>query len=256
MSSTLKEKVKVYLALRSGGVCAYPECRVRLTQGPSGSDEGVVIGEAAHIFGERAGSARFDVSKSIEFLNSAENLIYLCPTHHTLVDKQRETYTTEELLSWKSNHERRMLETIPEQSIEVTLDELQIATESPSRKVLLEEVQHARHSEEYRVGTQDILEENQDSLTPILTGLSNVDRDVRRRVLGYSRWYDPAEKSLVLEILAMLGHEQGLVENNAQRLHEADLIQITENHYLPLNEEICQQAAESLMDEFLRELEE
>ena len=70
------------------------------------------------------------------------------------------------------------------------------------------------------------------------------------------RVHEPASKAEVFEKLAVFGHDQGLVETNAQRLHEADLIQITENHYLPLNEEICQQAAESLKAEFLHELEE
>ena len=93
-------------------------------------------------------------------------------------------------------------------------------------------------------------------LDDALDELDEVDREVRRRVLGYSRWYDPAHKAEVFEKLAVLGHEQELVENNAQRLRDGGLIQITENHYLPLNEEICQQAAFSLMPEILRELEE
>lgn len=75
-------------------------------------------------------------------------------------------------------------------------------------------------------------------------------------MLGYSRWYDPANKAYVFEKLAGFGYGRELVENNARRLHDADLIKITENHYLPLNEEICQQAAESLMPEILQELGE
>lgn len=94
------------------------------------------------------------------------------------------------------------------------------------------------------------------ALDAALDDLDEDDRDVRRRLLGYSRWLEPASKAEVFEKLAVLGHEPEVVESNAGRLHDADLIQITENHYLPLNEEICQQAAESLMDEFLREMEE
>ena len=255
MSSRLKEKVKLYLAFGTGGVCAHPECQVRLTRGPVGDDEAVVIGEAAHIFGKNPGSARFDPIKPIEFRNSAENLIYLCPNHHTLIDEQRETHTVDELIFWKSNHERKMRKATAEPSVEVTYDELQRATESPSSKALLEEVQDARNSEEYRAGIQNGSEEKQDTLTPMLAEFGDIDQEVRRRVLGYSRWYEPASKAEVFEKLAVLGHEPELVENNARRLHEADLIKITENHYLPLNEEICQQAAESLMAEFLQELE-
>ena len=78
---------------------------------------------------------------------------------------------------------------------------------------------------------------------------------MRRRVLGYTLWNQPATKVEIFEKLAVLGHDQKLVEDNAQRLQGAELIQITENYYLPLNQDVCQQAAESLMDEILRDLE-
>lgn len=256
MSSTLKVKVKIYLAFKSGGVCAHPECQMRLTEDSAGDDEGVVIGEAAHIFGEKPGSARYDATKSIEFLNSAENLIYLCPTHHTLIDKQPETHSVELLFRWKSKHEMKMREVTSEGSVEITYDELQRATESPSSQSLLKEVQVARNSEEYRAGAENGSGEIQDTLSPMLEEFGDVDDDVRRRILGYSQWYDPASKTDVFEKLAIFGHERALVENNARRLHDAELIQITENHYLPRNEEICQQAAESLLDEILQDLEE
>ncbi len=97
---------------------------------------------------------------------------------------------------------------------------------------------------------------NSVALDAALDNLDEDDRDVRRRLLGYSRWYDPANKAEIFEKLAGFGHEQELVENNARRLHDADLIQITENHYLPVKEEICQQAAESLMAEILHQLDE
>ena len=38
-------------------------------------------------------------------LNAVENLIVLCPTHHTLVDCQPETYTADMLRKWKQTHE-------------------------------------------------------------------------------------------------------------------------------------------------------
>lgn len=256
MSSRIKEKVRLYVAFRSGGLCAHPDCQARLTEEPAGDDEGVIIGEAAHIYGEKPGSARHDPEKKPDFLNGAENLIYLCPTHHTLIDKQPETYSVEVLFRWKSKHEMKMREATSEGSVEIIYSELQRATESPSSQALLKEVQDARNSEEYRASTLNGLGEKRDTLTPMLADFGDVDDEVRRRILGYSRWYEPANKAEVFEKLAMFGHEQGLIEINAQRLQEADLIQITENHYLPQNEEICQQAAESLLDEILQDLEE
>jgi len=97
---------------------------------------------------------------------------------------------------------------------------------------------------------------NRLALDDALDTFGEDDRDVRRRVLGYSRWFEPVNKIEIFKKLAGFGHEQELIENNAQRLREADLIQITENHYLPMNVEICQQAAESLMDEILQNLDE
>ena len=97
---------------------------------------------------------------------------------------------------------------------------------------------------------------NRQGLDDALDRFDDDDRDVRRRLLGYSRWYDPATRAEICEKLVAFGYAEELVENNAERLHDAGLIKITENHYLPMNAEICQQAAESLMDEFVRELEE
>ncbi|MBL6927687.1 MAG: hypothetical protein ISR44_00820 [Rhodospirillales bacterium] len=106
------------------------------------------------------------------------------------------------------------------------------------------------------IGVEPQYQLNRLPLDDELDNLDEDDREVRRRLLGYSRWYDPANKIEVFEKLAGLGHGEELVKINAQRLQAADLIQITENHYLPLNKDICQQAAESLMDEFLQELED
>lgn len=97
---------------------------------------------------------------------------------------------------------------------------------------------------------------NRLALDDALAELDQADREVRRRVLGYSRWLDPAEKVTVIGKLVARGYAQAAVEANALRLQEAHLIHITENHYLPENMQVCQEAAESLMDEFLRELEE
>lgn len=93
-------------------------------------------------------------------------------------------------------------------------------------------------------------------LDEVLDDLAATDQDLRRRLLGYSRWYDPAGKAMIDDKLLNLGHTKESVENNALRLHEIGLMQVTENHYLPLDNAICDEAAESLIDEFLSELEQ
>ena len=46
----------------------------------------------------------------IKNLNSQENLLLLCPNHHTVVDKQFETYPAEMLKQWKRDHEAEAMD--------------------------------------------------------------------------------------------------------------------------------------------------
>ena len=87
-----------------------------------------------------------------------------------------------------------------------------------------------------------------------MENLSEEDKDVRRRLLGYSRWLDPATKTEVNSRIAALGHDVKVIVTNAQRLEQAGLIKMTENHYLTIAEEVSQQAANSLIDELVQEL--
>ena len=92
---------------------------------------------------------------------------------------------------------------------------------------------------------------NIDELNNRLEELGANDREIRRRLLGYSRWYDPADKTMVFEDLKARGYNQNLVETNAQQLEVEKLIIVSDNFYLPKNLEICQQAADTLIDEFI-----
>jgi hypothetical protein len=91
----------------SGNTCAYPGCSKLLVQGATTGDRLLIIGEMAHIFGasERGPRGKENASELHDF----ENLILLCPTHHTLVDKDAEEYTPEKLRRWKKNHEQAVL---------------------------------------------------------------------------------------------------------------------------------------------------
>ncbi len=87
-----------------------------------------------------------------------------------------------------------------------------------------------------------------------LNDLREQDRDVRIRVLGYSRWFEPAKKTEIFEKMASLGYDQKLIENNVQRLQSAGLMKVTDNYYLPLDKDVCDQAARVLLPEILQEL--
>ena len=67
------------------------------------SDSPTVIGEMAHVVDKRPGGRR---STTIGGEDSYENLILLCPTHHTEVDKApRDTFPPALLFEWKQRHE-------------------------------------------------------------------------------------------------------------------------------------------------------
>jgi hypothetical protein len=95
--------VKTLFAL-SGNACAFTGCEVVLTS-PKWRK---VRGEMAHIRGERFGSARFDPAMTDDERRAFENLMLLCPNHHTEIDDlDPDAYTVERLIKMKEDHESR-----------------------------------------------------------------------------------------------------------------------------------------------------
>lgn len=66
-----------------------------------------IIGEICHIEGEKKGSTRYNPNMSDEQRNNIDNLILLCPTHHTMVDKNPQQYTTDNLKKMKYENEMK-----------------------------------------------------------------------------------------------------------------------------------------------------
>jgi hypothetical protein len=117
--------VKVLWA-KSGNRCAI--CFIPLTRELSST---ILVGQQAHIKGEHAGknnkpsSARYDDAQSRTERNSYANLILLCPTCHTTIDKDETSYSVERLHSIKQLHERKIEESIRENTLNVTFFELE-----------------------------------------------------------------------------------------------------------------------------------
>lgn len=86
----------------SGNQCARPNCPTVLL-----SAGGTLVGEVAHIAAESPGGPRFDSKLSEADRRAFENLLLLCSTCHTLVDKEPETYTKAKLRKWKRDREAR-----------------------------------------------------------------------------------------------------------------------------------------------------
>lgn len=78
--------------------CAWPDCNEEIVD----VNDGVVVGEICHIHAQSEGGPRYDSSLDEDEIDSPSNLILLCPTHHTRIDKNPERYPAEKLKEWKS----------------------------------------------------------------------------------------------------------------------------------------------------------
>ncbi|MDZ7703474.1 MAG: HNH endonuclease signature motif containing protein [Trueperaceae bacterium] len=95
---------------RSGNRCSI--CRKELTQDSRAVDASFTLGEMAHIVGEKENAPRGTSILSPEERNSYHNLVLLCPTDHSLIDKNVEDYPVEKLHQIKSEHELWVRETL------------------------------------------------------------------------------------------------------------------------------------------------
>jgi hypothetical protein len=102
------EKTAKIVWSKSGGMCAYPECRKMLIVAApeDSSDPYALTGQMAHIVahsdkGPRGGLAFFGSDR-----DGPENLILLCTEHHILVDQQRKSHSADWLYQMKERHEQ------------------------------------------------------------------------------------------------------------------------------------------------------
>lgn len=80
----------------------------------------------AHIVAHSDDGPRADASYPKESRAEYENLILLCPTHHTEVDKQPNTYTVADLRSWKTDHEAWVRTRLAREMPQVGFAELEV----------------------------------------------------------------------------------------------------------------------------------
>lgn len=69
-------------------------------------DESIHIGEIAHVISAGDDGPRADNSLSPEERGRYDNLILLCPTCHTKIDKAESKYPKEMLIEWKTHHKQ------------------------------------------------------------------------------------------------------------------------------------------------------
>jgi len=120
MASISDVVIKVLWA-KSGNRCAL--CKLALTH--VRADDEIPVGEMAHIAGEKPGSARYDASMPDERRNGYINLILLCPSCHTKIDKDEAGFTVIRLHAAKDEHENGVAEAVKAGTLEVTFFELE-----------------------------------------------------------------------------------------------------------------------------------
>ncbi|HEY2497287.1 MAG TPA: HNH endonuclease signature motif containing protein [Candidatus Angelobacter sp.] len=106
--STIAPKELKLLCLRSGNLCAFPNCKRELVSDGGDPEEPVVLGEVAHIIAESPEGPRGTGDALAAANNSYENLILVCGDHHKLIDSQPHTFTIDVLKEMKAAHERRV----------------------------------------------------------------------------------------------------------------------------------------------------
>jgi len=87
---------------------------MRLTQDKNLASDVFPLGEQAHIIGETESAPRGKSNLTTKERNSYFNLILLCPTHHTIIDKNPDDYTVEKLHLFKDQHEYWVQHTLSE----------------------------------------------------------------------------------------------------------------------------------------------
>jgi len=100
---------------KAAGLCSHPGCTTDcLPFLDLGSP--TVVGEMAHVIAKKEKGPRGREGGGDD---SYENLILLCPTHHTIVDKAPEgKFTVEMLLEWKANHEEEIRQSLASPSFD------------------------------------------------------------------------------------------------------------------------------------------
>ncbi|URT70940.1 HNH endonuclease [Cytobacillus firmus] len=89
----------------AAGRCSFPTCGVDCIPYLD-EDSPTIIGEMAHIIAKKPGGPRGVPGGGKD---SYENLILLCPTHHTIIDKAPAgVYPVELIKEWKRKHEEKV----------------------------------------------------------------------------------------------------------------------------------------------------
>jgi hypothetical protein len=136
---TISLKSHKILWSAAAGRCSFPDCSTPLISTTDGVS--AVIGEMAHICGDKRGAARYAENQDEIMRDSHENLILLCPTHHTLIDKAENvaSYTVSLLKKLKNDHEELVAKALQHGSMNKSMLVSELSMCAAQNKVAWEE---------------------------------------------------------------------------------------------------------------------
>lgn len=105
-TSSPSPRTRIIVSAQSGDECAFPDCHEEVVKRKKNGEQ-YPAADLCHIYGKNEGSARYDPTRTVEEVNAEENLLYLCPNHHRVVDADPEGYPAPVLQSMKAAHERQ-----------------------------------------------------------------------------------------------------------------------------------------------------
>ncbi len=100
----ISNKTKRLLQLRSGGYCQNPACRRDFSVFFQNGDV-TSLEELAHVIGQSEQGPRGRSDLGARERDEYENIILLCPSCHTLIDKSPDQFPVKTLREWKHRHE-------------------------------------------------------------------------------------------------------------------------------------------------------
>jgi hypothetical protein len=204
---TISEKDMKLLWGLAAGKCSEPTCGHDCIQfvKPGGP---MILGEMAHVIAKGAMGPR---GKPGGGEDSYDNLILLCPTHHTLVDKASGNFPVDTLQGWKSAHEANVRRALS-------------APHFDSKKTLCGAVLRLlieNHAVWKTYGPEsDEAKRNPASSAASLWTLRKLsevipnNRRIVNMVKGHSALFDPAEYT---ECCSFVEHAEGFEQNTYER---------------------------------------
>lgn len=138
MSSPKLTTIKRLFA-ESGNQCAFPKCTTSIID----DSRGIVLGEICHIKAQKVNGPRYDENQTNEERHGFNNLILLCPLHHSIIDSDTKSYTVERLINMKSKHEdsnRNSQNEIEEKNIKILIDKIDISNKLKIKKNELNQI--------------------------------------------------------------------------------------------------------------------